>query len=151
MNSVTVNSDRILKELVSKKKQLLKRLLRYSIDSALNNQSEEKVQLRTALLKDLMKNDKAIQLREQQIGQNATDVEPQAHADIFSLLQSIQSNNSDCIAKLEKEEKSNEMERSQLRKGNKISRYVTNSSPQGRYKQKALPTERKQKEFKGTV
>lgn len=117
--------DMIITELVTKKKQLLDRLLAHSIQSVLNTANPDAaLEKRAELLSMLELNDKAILTREQQTGHQALTQEKRLYAEIGSLINAIQDNNQLTLVDLESAVKASEQEKQNLGKEKRIGNYV---------------------------
>jgi hypothetical protein len=129
--------DRVLSELVRKKRSLLNSLLAMSIRSALiATQPERIVRLRSDILSMLEKNDSAILTRERQTGINASSQEQEQFSSISVLLTSIRDNNQAALAKLELAKKAFELEKLQLEKEKKLTGYVYQTKTMNQYRKK---------------
>lgn len=126
--------DRVIFDLVRKKKELLERLLTLSIRVNLQNPDPEKVfREKDSVLKMLKMNDAALEKREMETGISAIDQEKRQYAAISSLLTTIRDNNDAKIARLEVDRKENAEERSRLERTNKITKYVHQSNHYGKH------------------
>ncbi|MBT3225616.1 MAG: hypothetical protein HN580_29070 [Deltaproteobacteria bacterium] len=118
--------DPLIYSLVKKKKELLNQLLIHSIQSAIDEQNiETTVQNREVILTALSTNDRALEIREKELGVTAKTIEVKLFKDIAGVLEAIQENNKQTIVILEKEQREIERERSRLGKENKLSGYIT--------------------------
>ncbi len=117
--------DKIISQLVAKKKQLLDNLLTFSIQSVLNDSDHDKIsEKRSQILSMLERNDRAISAREKQTEKNARQQEKELYAVIGTLLNSISENNKTTLTNLETAVKEFEQEKYKLGKESKISSYV---------------------------
>lgn len=142
--------DRVIFDLVKKKRELLDRLLTLSIRANLENPNPEQVfREKDSVLKMLKTNDAALEKRESETGISAIDQEKKQYTAIATLLTTIRDNNDAKIARLEVDRKENAEERSKLGKTNKITKYVHQSKHYGKHSKGK--TSQKQKLVSGVM
>lgn len=150
--SSSADKDRIIHDLVAKKKELLENLLVLSIQTALDNPNQQKnLKNRADLFSMLSLNDRSLASREAQTGIKAVEQEQPLFSDIQALISSIHQNNGDSISRLEKALEEQKLERQELSKGNKISNYVNQTKTFGRFNQQRSTRKSNNQVLKGTV
>ena len=122
-----MQNDKVLNQLLIKKKELLNDMLRQSQLLQIRNGDQEMQQLieeKQQTYENLLKNDAFIKLRELETGIDSLHLDQHLTREIGFIMQSIQENNSAVIGRFEQEKTGLETEKNQLTRSRRLSGYI---------------------------